>query len=272
MSAQAPGPGHIVCASPDVAAIRPGGPLLRARRTLTVGQVAARLEHRLYTLAPTPRAVQDGCALAVRLGLANVIARPEAVPAVGLHVAGTSVGLVTIPGWHDDEVDALTTKELLAEARRLVDGGATDLGMLADVGRLEIDHGRQFAHDVSALAEEMRASGARVRVVIDTDGMPPDALVAACHLMGVTGAWLVQGGSWRGTARTGLSRVQLMRAALPSGVRLKWTFPVRSLDSMMICIAEGVDLFNGDPAVILREAERRSEVSHLVVPDRACDY
>ena len=245
---------------------------MRARRTLTVGQVAARLEYRLYTEEPTQKAVQDGCALAVRLGLSNVIARPDAVPAVGLHVGGTSVGLVTMPGWHDDQVEALTTKELLAEARRLVDHGATDLGMLADSGRLEADQGRQFAHDVTALVEETRASGVMVRVIIDTDGMPPDALVAACERLGVTGAWLVQGGSWRGTARTGLSRVQLMRAALPPEVGLKWTFPVRSLDSMMICIAEGVDRFNGDPEAILREAERRIEVGHLVVPDRACDY
>jgi deoxyribose-phosphate aldolase len=223
-------------------------------------------------MEPTQKAVQDGCALAIRHGLSNVIARPEAVPAAGLHVVGTSVGLVTIPGWHDDEVEALTTKALLAESRRLVEYGATDLGMLADVGRLDADQGRRFADDVTALAEEMHASGARVRVIVDTDGMPPDALVAACELLGVTGAWLVQGGSWCGTARTGLSRIQLMRAAMPPDVRLKWTFPVRTLDSMMICIAEGVDRFNGDPEVILREAERRIALGRLVVPDRETDY
>jgi deoxyribose-phosphate aldolase len=216
--------------------------------------------------------VRDGCTLATRLGLAGVIAHPDVVPMAGLHLAGTPVGLVTAPGWRDDEVEILGTKELLAESRRLTAYGATDVAMLATVERLGTDGGRRFADDVRALAADMRTCGALVRVVLDTDGLGPEALVSACELLGGTGAWLVQGGSWRGTARTGLSRVQLMRAALPSGVRLKWTFPVRSLDSMMICIAEGVDLFNGDPAVILREAERRSEVSHLVVPDRACDY
>lgn len=261
-----------MCATPDAGTARPGGPLVRARRTLSVGQVAARLEHRLYTAEATPKAVEEGCALAIRHGLSSVIARPEVVPAAGLHVAGTSVGLVTIPGWRDDEVDALTTKALLAEARRLVGYGATDLGLLADVGRLDGEQGLRFADDVTALAEEMRASGARVRVIVDTDGMPPVALVAACELLGVTGAWLVQGGSWCGTARTGLSRVQLMRAALPLDVRLKWTLPVRSLDSMMICIAEGVDRFNADPEVILREAKRRIALGRLVVPNRETDY
>lgn len=258
--------------TPDLEAPRPGGPILRARRTLGVGQVAAKLEHRLYTSPATPTVIRDGCELAIRHGLSSVIVRPEAVPAAGLHVTGTSVGLVTIPGWRGDEVEMLGTTALLCRSRRLVEEGATDLGMLADVDRLAAGRGRQFAADVTSLVEEVRPDGARVRVVVDTDGMPPPVLAEACELLGDTGAWLVQGGSWRGTARTGLSRVQLMRAALPARVRLKWTFPVRSLDSMMICIAEGVDRFNGDPEAILREAERRLAVGWLVVPDRGTDY
>jgi hypothetical protein len=112
----------------------------------------------------------------------------------------------------------------------------------------------------------------RACVVLDTDGLTPDATAAACELLGATGAWLVQGGSWRGTARTGLSRIQRMRAALPDDVTLKWTFPVRSLDSMMICIAEGIDRFNGDPESILKDATQRIARCPLVVRVRELDY
>jgi hypothetical protein len=63
-----------------------------------------------------------------------------------------------------------------------------------------------------------------------------------------------------------------MRAALPDEVTLKWTFPVRSLDCMMICLAEGVDRFNGDPESILEEAARRVARYPLVVPLRGLDY
>jgi deoxyribose-phosphate aldolase len=248
------------------------GPLISRRQTLCVAQVAARLELRLYLSEPTPQAVRDGCALAIRQGLSSVIALPEAVPAVGLHLAGTSVGVVTIPGWRNGDVEPLATKELLAEAGRLAAEGATDVGMLADVGRLKVDDGRQFADDVTALVESLQACGVRVRVILDTDGLTAGATATACELLGATGAWLVQGGSWRGMARTGLSRIQLMRAALPDEVRLKWTFPVRSLDSMMICIAEGVDRFNGDPASVLAEAARRCESGPLIVPEREADY
>jgi deoxyribose-phosphate aldolase len=193
------------------------------------------------------------------------------VSTVGLHLAGTSVGLVTIPGWRNDDVEPLASKALLTEARRLAAEGATDLGVLANVERLKADDGRRFADDVTALVEAMQACGARVRVVLDTDGLTPDATAAACELLGTTGAWLVQGGSWRG-ARTGLSRIQLMRAVLPDEIKLKWTIPVRSLDSMMLCLAEGVDRFNGDPSSLVREAAQRTAAGPLVVPVRGVDY
>jgi deoxyribose-phosphate aldolase len=188
-------------------------------------------------------------------------------------LADTSVGLVTIPGWRREcDIEPLDTKALLSEARRLTSWGATDLGMVADRERLEPDDGRRFADEVTALVEAVHGCGARVRVVLDTDGLTPDATAEACELVGATGAWLVQGGSWRGTARTGLSRIQLMRAALPDEVTLKWTFPVRSVASMLICIAEGIDRFNGDPESILEDAARRIELCPLVVPVRELDF
>jgi deoxyribose-phosphate aldolase len=197
---------------------------------------------------------------------------PEDVPTVRWHLAGMPVSVVTLPGWCNADVEPLATKALLAEARRLAGEGATDLGVVANRERLMSDNGRGFADDVTALVEVMQPRDVRVRVILDTCGLTADAIVAACELLGTTGAWLVQGGLWIG-ARTGLSQIQLMRAALPEAVRLKWTCPVRSLDAMLICIAEGVDLFNGDSTSLLKEAARRNAAGcPLVVPVRGVDY
>lgn len=168
-------------------------------------------------------------------------------------------------------LEPLTTKALAAEALRLAAEGADDLGLLANVERLKAGDGQRFADQVTALVEVMHAWGVRVRVVLDTDGFSADATAGACELLGSTGAWLVQGGSWSG-ARTSLSRIQLMRAVLPDVVRLKWTCPVKSVDAMMISIAEGVDRFNGDPDSLLKDAARRVTVGPLVVPVRGVDY
>lgn len=134
---------------------------MRARRTLSVGEVAARLEHRLYISEPTQRTLRAGCALAVRHGLSSVIALPADVPVVGLHLAGTSVGVVTIPGWRNGGVESLSTRVLIAESRRLAAEGASDIGVVANVDRLRADGGRRFADDVTALVEAMRVCAVR---------------------------------------------------------------------------------------------------------------
>ncbi|KQU66541.1 hypothetical protein ASC58_16130 [Phycicoccus sp. Root101] len=259
------------CAARDSTTHGGGTPLRKQRQAMTVGGVAARLEQHLALSEPTRKVVHDECELAIRHGLSSVIVPPEMVPQVGPRLTGTSVGLVTLLGWRNGEVEPLAASALRAEACRLVAEGATDVGVLANVERLAADRGRQFAVEVTALVEVMQARGARVRVVLDTDGQSPAATTEACELLGATGAWLVQGGSWLGS-RTGLSRLQLMRAALPDEVRLKWTCPIRTLDSMMIGIAEGVDLYNGDPKSLLEDAARRVSVRPLLVPVRGVDY
>src|SRR5437868_5281621 len=103
------------------------------RRTIDVREVAARLEHRLYLSESTPRALHDGCSFALRRGLSSVIVLPEDVPVVALHLAGTSVGVVTMPGWHRGGVERLTEQGQVAEARRLAAEGASDMGVMASV-------------------------------------------------------------------------------------------------------------------------------------------
>ncbi|WP_406830509.1 hypothetical protein ABEG17_16140 [Pedococcus sp. KACC 23699] len=244
---------------------------MTGRRPISLGEIASRLEHRLYLTEATPKAIGEEYALTTRHGLSSVIVRPEVVSTVGLRSAGTLMGIVSVPGWCENDVRPLSTHELLTEARRLVGDGATEVGLLADASRLKGDQGLRFVDSASSLVGAMRDHGARVRVVLDTDNLTPDDTVAVCHRLASTGAWLVQGGSWLG-ARTSLTRIQLMRGSLPPHVRLKWTSPIRTLDAMLICIAEGVDRFNGDPATLLSEAARRIELGSLVVPVRGVDY
>lgn len=242
------------------------------RRTLTVGDVAARLEHRLYMYEQTARSLQEQCRFARDAGLSAVITYPDTLPTVAGQLAGTTMRVVTVPGWHHGEVEPLAGEALRTEACRLTAQGATDLAVLATADRLLADGGRWFAGEVRALVQTMDGKGARVRVVLETDALSTAETATVCELLGSTGAWLVQGGSWRDGARTGFSRLQTMRRALPDRVRLKWTFPVRSLDLLMICIAEGIDLCNGDPESLLGAAARRLEVCPLLVPVRGRDY
>jgi deoxyribose-phosphate aldolase len=58
----------------------------------------------------------------------------------------------------------------------------------------------------------------------------------------------------------------MMRDALGPDVLLKWTQPVRSLETMLLCIAEGVGRFNGDVRRIMASAQYSARLGPLTVP------
>ncbi len=241
------------------------------RRELSPRWLARTLEHRLYLGEPSPASVAAGCEEAVGRGLAAVICRPEHVEVAAAAVAGSAVAVVTALAWHRDEYGPLATDDLLTEADDLARAGATDLAVAVTGRRLLVDDGRQAAEQVERVADVAGGAGARVRVILDTDGLDCAGVRSACARLGRTGAWLLQGGSWRGS-RTRLAHVHLMRAALPPGVRLKWTHPVDSVDKLLICLAEGVDRFNADIDLVLAEARARADSGGLFVPVAGADY
>jgi deoxyribose-phosphate aldolase len=82
---------------------------------------------------------------------------------------------------------------------------------------------------------------------------------------------MVQGGSLSGK-RARFSELEVLRGALPPEVILKWMQPVRSLDAMLLCVAEGVGRFNADVEHIMATAQLRAESGPLIVPLPGWDY
>jgi hypothetical protein len=107
-------------------------------------------------------------------------------------------------------------------------------------------------------------------VVVEAAGLSREELLDAARASADAGAWLIQCGSWRGD-RTRFDWVVDVRAALPPDVLVKWTRPVRSLDLMLLGMAEGVDRFNADTSLIVRQARERDRAGGIRVPRPGVD-
>ncbi|MGZ4553618.1 MAG: hypothetical protein ACXVXQ_09040 [Mycobacteriaceae bacterium] len=128
-----------------------------------------------------------------------------------------------------------------------------------------------MADQVTIVAEAVGRHAARVRLLLDTTSMTEAKISSCCARVAAAGAHLVQGGTFRGD-RTGFSHIELMRAALPPAVLLKWTHPISTLETMLVCIALGVDRFNGDPAALLAAAQRSAATAPLTLPKQGLDF
>lgn len=243
---------------------------MRSRRVLSVPDVAAHLDHRLYCMPLTQEAHRQGCADAVREGFAAVICRPERVADAAKNLAGTGVSVASAVGWDTPDCVALDTTAMLDEALMLAGQGVNEVALVGTRGRMD-GGGTAFARQTAALVADMARREVRVRVILDTEHLGREHIVMACRQASDVGVWMVQGGSWRGQ-RTGFTQLEMMRGALGAGVLLKWTQPVRSLDTMLLCIAEGVGRFNADVDQLMAAARRSAARGPLSVPLPGIDY
>ncbi|KRF25022.1 hypothetical protein [Phycicoccus sp. Soil803] len=256
-----------------------GGHEVGARRGVDVERVvvgprelAARLEHRLHWPELDEAGVREGCSYATKVGMPVVLCRPEHVALAVECTAGSSVEVGTAPGFAELRAGApISTDFLVEEARELVESGAAEVAIVATAAAMSRPGRDSFTAQVAAVREAVSPAGGRVRVLVNTKGMASSELASTCRELAQAGAWLVQGGTFLGD-RVSFGEVGVMREALGPRVLLKWTHPVRSVEMMLICIAEGVDRFNGDPPALLEAARTSSRAAPLMVPVQGVDY
>lgn len=243
----------------------------QGRRRLSVGQVASRLDLRLHGPEVNSEALDAGCHLAIDHGVAAVTCRPEHVRRAAAWLAGTDVSVATGLGFNRPISGAVDESELVTEALQLADLGANEVAVIVRAANLAPCSEASLYRAVGRLEALHPMKGVRVRVHLDPSGLTDEQVVAACRRFAELGVWMVQAGSWRGP-KAGYRHVLLMREALGRAVLLKWTNPVSSLHMMLLAIAEGVDRFNADVEVVLREAGRQASYAPLFVPLRGLDF
>jgi deoxyribose-phosphate aldolase len=241
------------------------------RQVITIADLAARLDKALYSTDLSAAALQNGCREATRQGVAGVLVRPDQLEVASAAVEGSGVGVVTALGWYQRDTDRLDGDTMQADAEDFVRRGATEVAYVITKARLAPRGGQEVVDQVRRLVETVAPLGARVRTLIATEELTDEEIRRTCQEMAAAGVWMVQGGSWRGR-RTGLSQVEVIRASVPAEVLVKWTEPIRSLSTLLLCMSMGVDRFNCDVDQILGDAKRAEWLAPLTIPVAGVDY
>jgi deoxyribose-phosphate aldolase len=244
--------------------------VLLERDVLTRESLAASLEHRLYGLEVDQGQLKRGCDYAGEVGLGAVLCRPEHVATAARRLAGTGVAAVTALAFHD-ATRQQDPADLAAEALELVSAGAAEVALIVAPGLDGEGCLHLISEQVQAVVEAVTPQHRKVRVLLNTTDASKDQMRACAALVGAAGPTLVQGGSFHGDRAT-FSQMEAMRHALPTGVLLKWTQPVRSVEMMLVCMALGVNRFNGDIPTLLQSAKRSAQLGPLMLPIYGVDF
>jgi deoxyribose-phosphate aldolase len=204
---------------------------------VTVRDLAKTIDHSLLRPELDDAFVEAGCRLAAEYDVASVCVRPTDVRRAVALLDGTDVAVGTTIGFpHGNH----RTEIKVAEARRAIADGATELDMVLPIGALRSGRDEDVQADIGAVVEVAHPAGAIVKVIFENAYLDDDEKVRACRLTEAADADFVKTST--GFAPSGATHhdLALMRASTAPHVQVKAAGGVRTLDALLAVMALGV--------------------------------
>ena len=199
--------------------------------------VAKVIDHSLLRPELDDAFIDAGCELAAAYDVASVCCRPADVVRAADILRGSDVKVGTTIGFpHGNHV----TDIKVAEARRALADGATELDMVLLIGALKSGRDADVQADIAAVVEVTHAAGAIVKVIFENAYLTDDEKVRACRLTEAAGGDFVKTSTGFAPSGATLDDLRLMRANTSPHVQVKAAGGVRTLDALLEVMAVGV--------------------------------
>lgn len=225
----------------------------------TYADVAKMIDHSLLNPTLTVPQLEEGCRLARDCDVASVCIMPHYLARCAEILAGSTVQPSTTIGFpHGGH----TTEVKLAEVRRALQDGGTELDMVVNISRVLSGDWEYVAAEIRALTEATHAGGARIKVIFENCYLDRDQKVRLCEICGEAGVDWVKTSTGYGTGGATDEDLRLMREHSPASVQVKAAGGVRDLDRLLQVRALGATRCGATRTKeILDEAKRRIGLS-----------
>jgi len=239
-------------------------------------ELAGLIDHSLLHPTMNDTEMEAGCRVAAQYRVASVCIKPYAVRRAAELLAGTGVAVGTVIGFphggSETEVKRYET-EIACRA------GATEIDMVANIGKILSGDWDYVREDIRAVVAEAHQHGAIVKVIFENDYIADDAVkvklcqiceeVNADYVKTSTGYGFVKGVdgkySYQGATEHDL---RLMRASCSPTVQVKAAGGVRDLDALIRCKELGCGRVGATAtAAMMDEYKRRAEQGNMGTTD-----
>ncbi len=213
------------------------GPRLVAAWTPAAGsrRVADFVDHTLLKAEATRKDILKLCAEAKQHRFAAVCVNPGWVELCAAELAGTEVAVASVCGF---PLGATTSRAKASEAGEVVSRGATEVDMVAALGRIKGGEWGSVEDDIRAVVEASR--GALVKVIIESAILAPEEIVKASAVAKLAGAHFVKTSTgFHAAGGATAEAVRLMRLAVGDDLGVKAAGGVRDCATALAMIGAG---------------------------------
>lgn len=218
--------------------------------------VPSLIDHTLLKPEATEGDVRRVCEEAAHFGFAAVCVSPFWVRVAAEALRDASVRVCTVIGF---PLGANRLEVKLAEARAALGEGATELDMVLNVGALRSGFLDSVREEIAALAGAAHASGAILKVILETCLLTREEKIMACRLAIEARADFVKTSTGFSTGGATVEDVRLLRETVGSGLGVKASGGVRTLAALQEMVRAGATRIGTSSGVgILREMGQTS--------------
>ena len=217
--------------------------------------IAKMMDHSLLSPKLTDEDLDEGCAIARRHAVASVCIKPYYVARAAELLEGSDVETGTTVGFPQG---GHATSIKVAEAVQALKDGATELDMVANIGKVLSGDWHYVQEDISALEEAAHEAGAILKVIFENCYLEDEHKIRLCEICAEVGADFVKTSTGYGGGGATLEDLKLMREHSPAHVRVKAAGGVRTLDVVLEMREIGVARIGTSSTVaILEECKER---------------
>ena len=200
--------------------------------------VAPYIDHTILKPTTAPDDVIKVCNEALEYAFAAVCIPPPFVKQAGELLRGSDVKVATVIGF---PFGYSTEAAKLAEVFQALEDGAEELDIVINISFAKSGLWNELESEMKQLIAPVHENGKVVKVIIESGVLTDEEIITCCRIYAKLGADFVKTST--GYAETGatLSAVQLMRANLPSHIRLKASGGIRTYEAAKMYIEAGAD-------------------------------
>jgi deoxyribose-phosphate aldolase len=213
--------------------------------------IAALIDHTLLKPEATAADIRKVCAEARQYGFAAVCVNPYWVRLVAGELAGSAVKVCAVVGF---PLGANSTEIKVAETAGVLRAGAQEIDMVLNVGELRGGNYQAVRDDIVAVVEVAHASGAIVKVILETALLNSEQKVKACQLAKEAHADFVKTSTGFGPGGATVEDVGLMRRTVGPAMGVKASGGVRTLEDLKKMVAAGASRVGASASVKIVEA------------------
>ena len=203
----------------------------------TLAELAKMFDHSLLQPQLTDADLDRGLAVAVEYDVASVCIKPYAVKRAAKMLAGTTIAASTVIGFpHGGHL----TRVKVFESELAMADGATELDMVANVGKVLSGEWNFVADDIRAVVEVAHKNGAKVKVIFENAYLKDEHKRELCGICGEARADWVKTSTGYAESGATVEDLRLMRECSPAWVQVKAAGGVRTFERLMEVRAIGV--------------------------------